>query len=152
MRWSIVRVCLGGELARGKQNPDSAVMAPVQTEPQCSMCKNKSLLCRTLRNTVGCGVTLSVTTGHSTRLPSWKSLPASLFFVLVSWWLFQRNNYPKNGFCLSFIFGPALCLLISPGRPVRIWSFSCRTDPSEAAAVKMFSSTFVEICSFISFF
>ena len=68
-RQSIVRVCLGS-WGEGKQNPDSAVMASVQTEPQCSMART-SRYCVTLRNTVGCSVTLFLTTGHSTLLPSW---------------------------------------------------------------------------------
>lgn len=54
-----------------ERNPDSTVMAAVQTEPQCSLAKNKSLLCHALRKRVGCCVTLSVTTGHWTPLPSW---------------------------------------------------------------------------------
>lgn len=43
---SIVRVCLGSWRG-GKQNPDRAVMAPVQTEPQCSMART-SRYCVTL--------------------------------------------------------------------------------------------------------
>lgn len=42
MRWRAAeysRSLLGELVKGGKQSPDSAVMAPVQTEPQCSMAR-----------------------------------------------------------------------------------------------------------------
>lgn len=67
-RPSIVRVCLGSWRGEAKSWQRSYGTSPNRATMFNG--KNKSLLCHTLRNTVGCSVTLSLTTGHSALLPS----------------------------------------------------------------------------------
>lgn len=69
MWYSIVGVCL--ESWRGEAEFWQSSYGISPNRATLFNGKNKSLLCHTLRNTVGCTVTLSPRTGHSTPLPSW---------------------------------------------------------------------------------
>lgn len=64
-RQSVVRVCLGSWRGEAKSWQHSYGSSP--NTPTMSNGKNKTLLYHTPGSTVGC----SVTTGHSTLLPSW---------------------------------------------------------------------------------
>lgn len=64
-RQSVVRVCLGSWRGEAKSWQHSYGSSP--NRPTMSNGQNKTLLYDTLGSTVGC----SVTTGHSTLLPSW---------------------------------------------------------------------------------
>lgn len=64
-RQSVVRVCLGSWRGEAKSWQHSYGSSP--NRPTMSNGKNKTVLYHTLGNAVGC----SVTTGHSTLLPSW---------------------------------------------------------------------------------
>lgn len=80
VRRSAARICLGNWWGETKSWQCSSGTRPNRAAPFNG--SNKTLLCHTLRNTVGS----SVTTGHLTPLPLWNRCQ--------HWSLFQSNNYP----------------------------------------------------------